>query len=217
MFWCLTLLIFFSNGSLHASTFYTEYWPRLFWSMWEKDSFKVGTFIKIETDNHLRTFRLLLLSEQLSYRVSKDFSLELHFTYVNGRGLPKHSPWSKQYRLELEANPSFHLPYNTLLKTRNRLEIRKFEDNSKINFRLRQMTTYLVPIENAGSLQSFSMSNELFYDFSNNLFDQDRFCPCQFTFGLFENVKLDLFFLLRFFISNGEWQRSAVFGTQVNF
>lgn len=185
--------------------------------MWEKDAFSLGTYAKFESRNRFKGFRLIQLSEQLAYDVSKEWTLEFHYTYIHGHSIVRDSPWEWQHRLELEANRTFNLANKNLIKTRNRLEIRRLQDEPKTHYRLRQMTMLVIPIENAGSLQAFSMSNEIFYDITTHLFNQDRICPFQLTFALTEELEMDLFFLMRLFIGNDKWQRSAVLGTQFSF
>lgn len=99
----------------------------------------------------------------------------------------------------MEANRLFHLPSNCLIKTRNRLEIRRVETEPKTLYRLRQRTMLTVPFENRGILKSYSLYNELFYNISTHLFTQDRLCPCQLTFAISDRVDLDIFFLIRLF------------------
>lgn len=212
----LVLVLCFPCG-LQSTNWYSEYWQKIFWKMWEKEPFSLGTYVKLETGDHLKNIRSFQLSEQLEFTVSKNFSLEFHYTYIHGRSIVPGSPWDWQHRLELEANPTFHLPCRTLLKTRNRLEIRKLQNEPKIQYRLRQMTMLVIPFENSGRLKSFSLYNELFYNITTHLFTQDRLCPCQLTFSLSQKVDLDLFFLIRLFMTKGIWHRSAVFGTQVIF
>lgn len=217
IFIVFVLLLYCPISQLRADNYYSEYWQKFFWEMWTKDSFSLGTYVKIETGNHFKKVRSLQLSEQLSYQVSDNFSVEAHYSYLHGHSIVKNSPWHWQHRLELEANRTFNLPCNALLKTRNRLEIRKIEEVSKVQYRLRQLIMLVVPFEKTAVLQSFSMYNELFYDISTHLFNQDRLCPFQLTFSLSDKIDLDLFFLIRFFLDDEVWQKSAVLGTQLSY
>lgn len=202
---------------IYSNDWYSEYWQRFFWKMWECGPFSLGTYADIKTGNHLKNVRFLEFSEQLFYKASEDFSLEFHYTYIHSRSVVADSPWKWQHRLEFEGNRTFHLPGKNLIQTRNRFEIRKIQNTPKIQYRLRQQTMLVVPIENCGRLKSFSIFNELFYNLSTHLFNQDRICPCQLTFALSEKADLEVFFLVRFFLKNDIWLRSAVFGSQLKF
>lgn len=202
---------------LHTLNAYSEYWQQFFWTQWKNDSFALGTYAKFDTKNHMRGLRAFQISEQLAFNVSKNFSLEVHYTYLHGRSIVENSLWKWQHRLELEANRTFHPLGNCLIQTRNRLEIRREQYESKALFRLRQRTMFVIPIKKYRNLTSFSIYNELFYDLSTRRFTQDRICPCQLTFALSEKIELELFFLVCVFKSNAIWHRSAVLGTQLNF
>lgn len=202
---------------LQGCNCYSEYWQKLFWKMWENDSLALGTYIKIDTGNHLKNVRSMQFNEQLLIKVSENFSLEFHYAYIHGRSIVPNSPWLWQHRLELEANRIFHLPCNWLIKTRNRLEIRRLQTEPKILYRLRQRSMLVIPFEKGNFFKSFSMYNELFYNASTHLFTQDRVCPVQLTFAVSDKIDMDLFFLVRFFITNDIWRKSSVIGTQLSF
>lgn len=210
------ILLLFPICLLQSSDSYSEYWQKLFWKMWENESLTLGTYVKIDTENNLKNVRSFQFSEQLIWKTSKNFYLEIHYAYIHDRSIVPNSPWRWQHRLELEANRIFHLPYNSLLKTRNRLEIRRVQAEPKTLYRLRQRTMLVVPFEN-GFPKSFSIYNELFYNVSTHHFTQDRICPCQLTFAISDKTDLDIFFLIRFFNTDDIWQKSAVVGTEFSF
>lgn len=210
----LVLIIFFSP--LLGENCYSEYWQSLYWKMWENDSFALKTYVKLETKNHLKSIRSIQFNEQLLWKASKNLSLEIHYTYLHSQSIVSNSKWRWHHRLELEANPLFPLPCHRLIKTRNRLEIIREKDEPKTLYRLRQRTMLVIPLQNH-VLKAFSISNELFYDISTHLFNQDRICPFQLTFALSEKVDLDVFFLIRLFITDAIWRKSYVIGTQLNF
>src|SRR5690606_29950329 len=115
------------------------------------------------------------------------------------------------------ANRTFHPSCEYSVKTRNRLEIRRVQDDPKTLYRARQKTTIVIPFEGTGILKSYSVSNELFYDVSFHQFSQDRLCPFLLTFAPSHKSELDLYFLVRFFDANNTCQKSAVLGTQLSF
>lgn len=202
---------------LQSENDYSEYWQKIFWKMWRNDSFALGTYIKINTGNHLKNIRSLQFNEQLIWKASKNFSLEFHYAYIHGRAIVPNSPWRWQHRLELEGNRIFHIFCNSLIKTRNRLEIRRVQTEPKTLYRLRQRTMLVIPFEDMGILKSFSIYNELFYNISTHFFTQDRICPFQMTFAATDNMEMDFFFLVRIINVNDIWRRSAVLGTQFCF
>jgi len=202
---------------LHGNNWYSEYWQRLSWQIWEKGPWTFGTYFEMRSQNHFKNMRMFQQSELLAYKISEDFQVELHYTYIHERSVVANSLWFWQHRIEIEGNRTFHLPGKNLVKTRNRLEIRRLQNNPKIQYRLRQLTRFVFPVNGCGALTAFSIYNELFYDASTHLFNQNRFHPVCLTFALSDKVNLDVFFQLRFFLDQGLWHRSAILGTQVSF
>lgn len=202
---------------LQGDNCYSEYWQELFWQQWENDTYGLGTYARLETNNRVQNVHSFLLSEQFYCKVSDTFSYEVHYTFIHGRSIVKGSPWQWQHRLELEGNRKFYMPYGFIIDTRNRLELRRLQKTSHIRFRLRQRTMLTIPLKNQGSLKAYSLFNEAFYDLSTNCFTQDRACPCQLTFEMPNKVELNLFIFLRFLMSDEELHKSAVLGTRVNF
>lgn len=214
-FWIIFLMI--PVLQLHSENWYSEYWQRLSWEIFERNEFSMKLYGEFRTGNKFRNIYYLHLTDQLAYKVSENLKLELHYTYIHSRSVVPDSLWNWQHRLELEVNPSFQLSKSNLIATRNRLEIRKIQTDSKIQFRLRHRTMLIFPIENRGCLKAYSLHNEIFYDFSIDRFSQNRFCPINLTFALSEKVDFDLFCLLQIFISQNIWRRNAVIGTQFSF
>ncbi len=213
----LLLLVCIPCFRAECDNCYSEYWQQFFWKMWEKESVVLGTFVRVDSGNHLRNVRSFQINEQLIWNVSKKWNLQLHYAYVNGRDVVAHSLWKYQNRLELEINRIFFIFNYCILDTRNRLEIRRIRGQTKTNYRFRQKTMFTVPFNDRGALKSFSVENELFYDVNNHFFMQDRLCPIKLKFELSKNVDMDLFFFVRFFHHDTLWHKSVVFGTQLNF
>lgn len=217
IFTCIIFLLCFPICQLKGENCYSEYWQKLFWKMWENDSLALSTYVKIDTGNHLKSIRALQINEQLSWKASENFSLELHYAYIHEHSLISNSPWRWHHRLEFEANRTFLLSCNYLVDTRNRLEVIRIQAEPKTQYRLRQRTMFVIPFEGKGIFKSFSLYNELFYNVSTHLFSQDRICPFQITIAISDKIDMDLFFLVRFFISEDIWRKSVVFGTQFSF
>lgn len=211
------LLLLLSTCHLHGSEWYSEYWQKLLWTMWENDSFAIRTFMRYDTANHYKSWRAVQINEQFAWKASDDLTLELHYAYLHNRSIVAHSPWRWQNRIELEANRKFHPSCHFEIRTRNRLEIRRVENEPKTLYTFRQQTMLFFPIENAGRLKAYSFYNEVFYDISTSRFIQDRLYPIQLTFALSDKVQLESFFMIRFFLHSDVWKKSAVLGTQFAF
>lgn len=200
----------------YGHCWYTEYWQELTWNVWECKPLSFSIYAKINTDNHWKEVRAIQISEQLAYQASENWSFELHYTYINGKSVVKGSQWLWRHRAELEANYTFNLSCKNSIKTRNRLEIRKEKQQPKLIYRLRQRTLFEIALDHS-IFKSFSIYNEIFYDFKTHRFNQDRICPFQLTFELTEKIQMDLYFIIRLFYSAPHWKKSAVVGTEIKF
>lgn len=211
------ILLLFCVCPLHGSEWYSEYWQKLLWKMWKNDSLAINTFMRFDTTNHYKSWRAVQINEQFAWKVSDDLTLEIHYAYLHNRSIVSHSPWRWQNRIELEANRKFHPSCYFEIRTRNRLEIRRVENEPKTLYTFRQQTMLVFPIENVMPLKAYSFYNEVFYDLSHSRVSQDRLYPIQLTFALSDKVDLEAFFMIRFFLHEDTWKKSGVLGTQFLF
>lgn len=211
------VLLFLLTCPLQGVEWYSEYWQKLLWTMWENDAFAVRTFMRFDTSNHYKSWRAVQINEQLAWKASDDLTLEIHYAYLHNRSIVSHSSWRWQNRIELEANRIFHPSCYFEIRTRNRFEIRWLENVRTTQYQFRQQTMLFVPIENAGRLKAYSFYNEVFYDISTSRFTQDRLYPIQLTYKLSDRVDFEAFFMIRFFLHEDAWKKSAVLGTQFAF
>lgn len=204
-------------SKLSAKNWFSEYWQQFSWKAYESDHFDAKTFLRIETGNHMKNTRALLLSEQFVYKVNKDVSLGANYSYIHGHPLTDPT-WRWQHRLELEVYKIFRLPWNFQIITRNRLEIRWRQNqirNPDSRYRLRAM--FLFPLKDVKPLKAFSFFNEVIFIFSRDFFEQARICPCQLTFEITKKIDLDIFFMIRLIDENNTLIKSALLGTQLSF
>lgn len=202
---------------LHCNHYYSEYWQKLFWRMWDSNTFAIATYIKIDSKNHLKGIRAYQFNEQFIWQASKNLSIELHYAYINGRPIVEKSKWRWQHRLELEFNPTIPLSCGYFIVTRNRLEIRNLKTEPIIIYRWRQRTMLTIPFKDSTFLQSYSIYNELFYNASDHRISQNRVCPFQLRIAVSKKAELDLYFIFRFINRDNFWYKSAIIGTQFIF
>lgn len=173
--------------------------------------------MRFDTTNHYKSWRAVQINEQFAWKVSDDLTLEIHYAYLHNRSIVPNAPWRWQNRIELEANRKFHPSAYFEIRTRNRLEMRRVENEPKTLYTFRQQTMLFFPIENAMPIKAYSFYNEVFYDLSASRFNQNRLYPIQLTFELTEKLSFEAFFMIRFFLSDDSWKKSGVLGTQFVF
>lgn len=217
IFLALTSICLSNQAYGHRQDDYTEYWQSLFKSVPTKGPVKFALFSELRSRDQFDGLRFIMVSAQLAYPVNEYLTTEAHYTYIHSKPVVPNMIWRWQQRLELEANITFLLCKKMQLKTRNRLEIRKLKDLPQIRFRFRQRTMLSIPVENMWRIKEFSIYNELFYDFFNKLFEQNRFYPWQITIELSEKSSLEAYLLWQVFFENKAWRRNYTIGTRLLF
>lgn len=189
----------------------------MLWTTFNYESLTSRIYAEVRTQNHMQNIRFLLISEQLAYSISPNFRLEAHYTYYNRRAVFPGAQWRWEHRFEFEANRDFDLPGKAKILTRNRFEIKQEQNNPERQYRFRQRTQLLIPIENRGRLKAYSMANEVFYNFLTHEIFEDRVTPINLSFELQKDYALDVYFLIQFFTGSTNRRRVAVLGSQFSF
>lgn len=207
------VLLFFSLP-LFAADWGREYWQYLTWNQVEVGKHQL--FFRGEARFFDERFYYYRLSENYAYQVLPHLGLEAHYSFIHEKSIGALN-FTNRHRLEFEINPSVTLCNQIELRFRNRLELIKHENVAQWQFVLRHRTMAVFPIENCGPLFAWRVSDEVFYSFASLLFTQNRFIPMELAFRATDDLEIDLFFMVRDFISSSKWRRSFVLGTNFEF
>lgn len=200
----------------YAAKWDVQYWQQLEWKNLECGRFKLYTLGETRLTHDLRRFTYYKLSEGLAYKALEDLDLEVHYSYINFKGVAANH-FANRNRIELEANPTIKLPCGVDLKWRNRLEFIKEQDVLHIKYVCRQRLTLVFPIKRKGRLKAIKIADEVIYDLSRKRFTQNRFYPLELSFDLSKGVNLELYLLQRTLYSSGKWFRQVALGTNLSF
>lgn len=204
-------------STLVADNWYSEYWQRMLWTTFQCGPLTSRIYSEYRTQNHMQNCRFLLISEQLAYQVSTNFRVEAHYSYINRRAVTPKSPWKWEHRFEFEGNRDFSLPRKARILTRNRFEVKQEQNTPERQYRFRQRTQLLIPMEGWGKLTAYSMANEVFYNFNTYEIFEDRLTPINLTFQIHPDCVMDVYFVLQFFLTTTNQARVAVLGSQFTF
>lgn len=192
-----------------------EYWQEANWQQVKEGPHKL--YFKVQARfNHWSRFYYYQLTEGYAYQAHPNLGLEAHYSYIHDKPLGALS-FTNAHRLELEVNPSMSLPYEAKILWRNRLEIIKREDDPVLRYVLRHRCMGVFPIKSCGALIAYRIHDEIFYNFTDHLFHQNRFVPIQLDFQVTPELEVDLYFMVRNFISSNKWRRSFVLGSAIQF
>lgn len=148
-------------------------------------------------------------------KLNKTFEAGLNFTWIHARH-PDQNPFTQRYRWEFELNPHFKLSDSTELRIRNRYEIIKDEDESRLNQVFRQRQT-LVMKTNLRSLSAISIYNEVFFNIKENRFDQNRLVPLELSFKIGREHVYRLYVMIRWLRPESTWNPQFILGSTLNW
>jgi hypothetical protein len=204
--------------SLSAKKWDWEYWQYVNWTHWHCGPQKLYVLGEVRFDKDFSSFYYCRIAENYAYTPMPNLDMEAHYSYIyyKPHGTTK---FVHTNRLELELNPIIILKDGIFVQCRNRLDILKRQSVNHIQFVYRQRTMFVFPVENYGKLTAVRIYDEVFYDFDNSKFTQNRFVPIEVVFDLNEKCNLSAFFAVRNFFSFSEnkWLNSFVLSSQLSF
>lgn len=212
---CLCLFGLFFSQVLYGGSWDYEYWQHFNYTNWKSGKCQLYTIGQFHFDRDASKCYLMKGAENFAYQVLPDLDLEAHYVFLRSKSRAA-LKYTNAHRIELEVNPSLSLD-NVTVTWRNRLEISKRQGIHYIQFFFRHRILLSFPIKNCGMITGVQCYDELFYHFYNKKITQNRFAPLVVTLALTKDVSLDLFVVLRNYLSGTRWYRSLVFGTELDF
>ncbi|CDR33093.1 DUF2490 domain-containing protein [Criblamydia sequanensis] len=154
--------------------------------------------------------------ERNQYKFSKWLTAGVNGVFITSRGIGEPN-YHDEYRLDLDVIPFIEINKNVSLQLRNRLEIRKKEHVSYIEERFRARQTFIFPISEKGILQDYRPSNEVFYDFSEKRFSENRFIPLEVTLKFSKTFLVRPFVMVKTNYRNLHYKSILVLGGDIVF
>jgi hypothetical protein len=193
-----------------------EYWQYLLHTQCECGPFKIYALGEIRFNHDITKFYYSRVAENFSCQLMRNLDLivSYSFLYKKTRG---HKHFSNANRLELELNPSMYLCEGLIVKWRNKMMFLKQQHNPNVIYIFRHRSELNYILENCGPLVAFKCYDEIYYDFNDSTFTQNRFVPIGLTFAPRPSISIDVYFMIRNFRSNLHWYRSFVFYSQLEF
>ncbi len=193
-----------------------QYWQIFTAPTWKKDDFKIDTYYEYRFFERIPRLRRLQVSERFSWDLSKYLELRMNLTFIAQQPINV-----KKYifteRLEFEFNPSVFFPCDFSAKLRNRFEIRKTQHVPKLNYVTRNRLTVTKKIIGHAPVEAFSISDEIFYNYTLRKFTENRLTFFDLRLGITEEIKMSLLGIYRSDAAIGGWDQSLVFATQFDF
>lgn len=140
---------------------------------------------------------------------------EVHYTLINSRNVNQ-TLYRQSGRMELELNPRFTIGNKLELRLRNRYELLHRDGDPRLGqvFRQRHQINYNLDLK---YLKSVSIHNEVFFNLTENEFDQYRFVPIELGFPLFKTHTLRVGTMIRWLKRDDEWGSQFVLGLMIDW
>lgn len=152
----------------------------------------------------------LATRQGIGYKASDSLDLAVHYFYAEEKS--SRGEWIDENRLELQPTFRWELKgFN--FSDRNRLEYRDVGDDEKWRYRNQLKISKAVEIH--GFKFAPYISNEVFYDFKKDEFNQNR-ASIGFLRKLSSSVSLDVYYMVRSDYSSDHWNSVNIIGTSFN-
>lgn len=203
------LLIFFCNA-LSAGIEYFAYWQQFTWEQLKCGKYELEGFAQFRFFRPAVDCRHYEFGERLKYEWFSNLQIGTGVVYILGQRLDD-EVFRSEWRMEFEINPFWKQ-----LVTRNRLEIRRRSGEKGLRYRSRHRVLLYFPIENCTYLKQISIHDEVFYNYNESRWSENRFTPINLQF-VFSKSTLDAYIMLRSTDATRGWNQNWVFGTEWTF
>lgn len=193
-----------------------EYWQSVNWTNWEWDKWALYTSGAVRLNHGVSRPYYYRLSGNVAYQWLSWLDLEAHYSYISSKDRGE-SRFMHKNRLEIEINPSMKFCENVSVDWRNRIEFIKKQDDSKWQYDFRHRTLVTWELARGWKLVSVQFGDEIFYDLSSKEFSENRFYPLIANFNLSKRTTLDVYVMIRNFLSSNRWYKSVVVGSEFAF
>lgn len=212
------LIILVCRISFLNAVWDVEYWQFVNWTNWKSDPYKLYTTSELRFEEDCVSVYHYRITENFSYHALPKLNLEAHYSLIYNRS-KNETRFLRRHRFEFEINPFYYFSNGISFRWRNRLELEKKQTVSHIEFFFRHRFLVVIPVDTGTKLTEIRAYNEVFYDFDNNKFSQNRFVPLELHFFFEKNNYVNAFIMIRNFFSFGQskWYRSVVMGTELGF
>lgn len=211
----LLIFLFAFMIPIHAAKWDLEYWQYVRWVNWKSDQARFSTVAKFRFRDTMSDFYSFRIGEEFRYLLLPCLDVGAAFSYIYYKPFGC-DHFKHKTRLDLEVNPFYILRNGMGLFWRNRFEF--FQGtHEKVHTTFRHRFLISVPFQRAGRLLAVYFSDEVFYSISHNKFVENRFMPLNLELDSGWNTTINLFVLIRSFLSEHKWYRTSVVGATFAF
>jgi len=189
------------------------------WQHWNAYSFK----FKLNDDVSFIVAPSLRMDEDISQlyywesrqgigvKINKHLDVNLHYVYASTKNLS--NKWVDENRIEFQPTVKWNIG-DLKFSDRNRVEYRIVDGTEKWRYRNSVKLAKTITVKNQ-EITPF-ISNEVFYDFSVDRYNQNR-AIAGFSKKISDTVGLDVYYMYKSDKKGSDWLGTNVIGTTVNF
>ncbi len=195
-----------------------QYWSWYLVKVIDTEKIDLSMYADARFYNDLKDEGLYLISPKIQYNFFDNVSFSTNYTYLNYRStnaLSGDAEFKYQHRAELEVNPHFKINDYISFHNRNRLEFRWIEDKGSYNTRSRHRFAFSFPLKDSKFLKKIYTNSEIFYNYAEHTYDENRTVPIGLSFKLNDKTSLDTFYMIQFKKGSTDWKSNEILGTML--
>jgi hypothetical protein len=190
-----------------------RFWNEFMWRQYSGDRWHTYTWGELRWVDDISQLGTKLVQQKVIYKARPDLSFGAGFAWIEIQNTD--DSWNRMSRMELELTPRWTVSDSSFITLRNRLETRWWESRSdRTEFVSRHRLRYARSANWFGSMERYEFSNELFWDFSGEGFNENRLRPITLVFKAGNDGLYNTFFQIRSrkLSSDNHWEHAYILG-----
>jgi len=196
-----------------ANDFQTWQWLTV--RLWKTNDFRLTLYGDNRMAENSSRQKLFILGPRVAQRFHPNWNVGAGYLFLNIQELPTQR-WKHEHRLDFALSPSVNLAPKTQLHSRNRIELRWLERTRGAIPRARHRIQLRQRI-NRGPVESVYCNNEIFIDYRQGRYSENRVVPAGIGFRLHDHASIDFFYMIqsRRRAATGNWDDNHIFGAHL--
>ena len=174
------------------------------------ERWSIGNYTDVRADDGLGRLHTAIISPRVRYDLNATWQLQANLSMVEAYNADETArvDWT---RFEFEVNPTFHLSDSLTLTLRDRIEWRwRHGGDYSTRVRLRPQLDWTLHKE--GLFRGLYANNEVFYDFRQDRFTENRLTPLGILLRPNAHLDLRFYYLWRSTRGAQQWQNYHALG-----
>ena len=191
-----------------------RFWNEFLWKQYKDDHWLAYAYAELRWVNDASYIGTWVLQQKAYYQANNWLQLGGGPAWIEVE--QPTGGWNSLARIELEANLISKRKTGSMIGLINRLETRWWESRDwDTEFVSRHRILYSRTANWLPRMAWFEFSNEIFFDYNQGRFNENRFRPANLFFKMTEKSTINVFAQLRSIrsVTDGRWNHAYIMGT----